>query len=199
MSERIVLASASPIRASLLTGAGVSIEISPARIDEEALKSAMMAEGAVPRDLADALAEGKARKISGKFSSAFVIGCDQVLEHDGAVLSKPADIGQARAQLMAMRGNRHRLFSAAVIYHEGAPQWRHIGEVRLTMRAFSDAYLDSYLARNWPQVGESVGAYRLEEEGVRLFSRIEGQYFHVLGIPLLEILNYLSLRGVIEA
>jgi septum formation protein len=122
-----------------------------------------------------------------------------VLDYKGTLLSKPASIDDARAQLKLMRGNLHSLLSAAVICEDGKPIWRHIGQVRLRMRDVSDAYLDDYLDRNWDSIQHSVGGYKLEEEGVRLFSNIQGDYFHVLGLPLLELLNYLTLRGDLPA
>jgi len=195
---RLVLASASPIRSTLLSRAGVPHEALPARVDEAAIRAALEAEGAGPRDMADALAEAKARKMSEKFPEAMVIGCDQVLALDHEVLAKPETPAEAEAQLRRLRGRRHALMSAAVIYHDRQPQWRHVGIAHLTMRDFSDAYLSGYLARNRESVRESVGAYKLEEEGVRLFARVEGEYFTVLGLPLIDILSYLSLRGVIE-
>jgi len=199
MTQPIILASASDIRRQLLERAGVPVEIVPARIDEEAIRTALVAEDATPRDVADALAEYKARKISEKRPEALVIGCDQVLEFRGEVLSKPADPDDARAQLRRLRAQRHKLLSAAVVYEGGQPLWRHVGEVRLQMRPFSDAYLEDYLARNWDSVQHSVGCYKLEEEGVRLFARVEGDYFTVLGLPLLELLAFLTTRGAVTA
>lgn len=197
MSVHIILASGSAIRTQMLNQAAVKHEVQIARVDEEMIKASLIAEGAPPRDIADALAEMKAAKISEKNPGALVIGCDQVLEHAGTLMSKPKSADDALLQLKTMRGDRHTLLSAAVIYESGKPVWRHVGVVRLRMRDVSDAYLQDYVARNWDSIQHAVGAYKLEEEGVRLFSRIEGDYFNVLGMPLLEILNYLTLRGEI--
>ncbi len=196
-TRRIVLASGSEIRRRLLQNAGVTFETRPAKVDEEAIRDALVAEGAAARDIADALAEAKARKASMREPDALVIGCDQVLELDGRLMSKPASPEDGAAQLAALNGREHRLYSAAVICEGGQPVWRHVGEVRLHMRQVSQAWLDDYLSRNWQSVRHSVGCYKLEEEGARLFSRIEGDYFNVLGLPLLELLGYLTIRGVL--
>lgn len=195
MSEPLILASQSEIRATLLRNAGLNFRIAPARIDEEAVRASLVAEGAPPRDQADALAEMKARKISEKHPGALVLGCDQVLALKGEVFAKAPDRETARAQLLRLRGETHTLLSAAVLYQDAEPLWRHVGVVRLTMRSFSEDYLADYLDRNWESARHSVGVYKLEEEGVRLFAQIQGDHFSVLGLPLLELLNYLTLRG----
>lgn len=196
---RLILASQSAIRAQLLSAAGVAAEALPARIDEDAIRAALQAEGATPRDIADALAEMKARKLAERHPDAVVIGCDQVLDFRKEAWGKPETPDAARAQLQALRGQTHRLLSAVVLYERGEPVWRHVGEVRLTMRSFSDAYLEDYLSRNWDSVRHSVGAYKLEEEGARLFSAVDGDYFTVLGLPLLPLLGYLGQRGWVAA
>ena len=195
----LILASGSTTRAELLRSTGLKIGIEAARIDEGAIKQTFLAENLPPRDIADGLAEAKARRVASKHLGALVLGCDQVLEFDGKLLSKPEDQSQAYDQLKSMRGKTHTLQSAAVFYEDARPVWRHIGQARLTMRNISDAYLEEYLARNWESVSGCVGSYKLEEEGVRLFTEIEGDYFTVLGLPLLEILSYLTLRGTLRS
>lgn len=198
MAGQLILASASPTRAALLSAAGVPFQVAPVRLDEAGMRAALAAEGAGARDIADTLAEAKARRAADSAGAALVVGADQVLEHRGAVLGKAADGVALRAQLQTLRGDRHSLLSAAVVYEDGRPVWRHVGVARLVMRPFSDGYLDAYLARNGDDLLGSVGGYRIEGEGVRLFHRIEGDHFTILGLPLLELLAYLTLRGVIE-
>ncbi|UWQ04676.1 nucleoside triphosphate pyrophosphatase [Aliiroseovarius crassostreae] len=194
MATQFILASGSEIRATLLRNAGLSFEVIPARIDEDMIKMSLKAEGAHSRDLADALAEFKARKISEKHRNALVLGCDQVADLGGGVMSKPSTQEDAISQLTEMSGKTHRLLSAAVLYQDGKPLWRHVGLVRMKMRDLSAGYIQDYVARNWDSIRHSVGAYKLEEEGVRLFSSVEGDYFNVLGLPLTELLSYLIER-----
>lgn len=199
MPERIILASGSQTRANLLAAAGVTFQTDIPRVDEDSVKAAMLEDGAPPRDIADKLAELKAHKVAGRHGEALVIGCDQVGAVKGRLLGKPTTPDDARDQLRAMRGERHSLISAVVIVENGQPVWRHVGVVRLQVRDFSDAFLDGYIERNWESIRHSAGCYKLEEEGVRLFSRIEGDYFTVLGLPLVELLSYLMLRGELQA
>jgi septum formation protein len=195
MKFTLTLASGSEIRRQLLENAGLQIDVVPPRVDESALRDSLLAEQTPPRDIADALAELKALRVSSKKPNAIVLGCDQVLTLESRLMSKPRNLEEARSQLRDMRGKRHDLLSAAVLCEAGKPVWRHVGVVRMTMRKFSEDWLEGYLERNWPGIGASVGAYQLEGEGVRLFSRIEGDYFTVLGLPLLDLLSFLTLRG----
>lgn len=199
MSQALILASTSAIRLDLLRNAGLEVAAQAARIDEDSIRQSLEAEAANPRDIADTLAEMKAARISSRHPEALVLGCDQVLDFKGKVFSKAESPAQVREQLLTLRGNSHTLLSAAVIYEQGKPVWRHVGQARLVMRTFSEAYLDAYIARNWPAIGHAVGGYMLESEGVRLFDRIEGDYFTILGLPLLPLLSYLSTRGHILA
>lgn len=195
MAQQIILASGSEIRRRLLVNAGVDVEVIVPRIDEESVKQAMAEEGAPPRDVADTLAELKARRVAEKRPDALVIGCDQVLVLKDDILSKPATPEDARAQIAALSGRTHVLLSAAVACAEGRAVWRHVGTARLTMRQVTDGYVEEYVARNWDSIRHTVGSYKLEEEGVRMFTRIEGDYFTILGLPLLELLSWLTLRG----
>lgn len=197
MANRIILASGSEIRRQLLENAGVPVDVQPVRIDESAIREAMTADGAAPRDIADRLAEFKAQRASRKNPDALVIGCDQVLAIGGQILGKPDDSAAARRQLDLMNGRKHQLLSAVVIYEAGQSVWRHVGVVNMHMRQATPDYLDAYVSRNWASIRHTVGGYKLEEEGVRLFDRVEGDYFTVLGLPLLDLLAYLTLRGLI--
>ncbi len=194
----LVLASSSPIRLHLLRAAGLQVEAMPPRVDEAAVRDALLAEGAKPRDIADVLAEVKARKLSEKRPADVVLGCDQVLALEDEVFAKPTSMEEARAQLRRLRGKTHRLHSAVVAYENAEPVWRHVGEARLTMHQISDAYLDDYVARTWDSIRHSVGCYKIEEEGVRLFSAILGDHFTILGLPLLPLLAWMGTRGMID-
>ena len=192
-----LLASSSPIRLQLLRSAGLFVRAESPRIDEDAIRSTLQSESAAPRSIADTLAEMKARKIATRHPSDLVIGCDQVLALGPTILAKSETPEDARAQLRQLRGRTHRLLSAIVVYENAEPVWRHVGEAELTMHPISDTYLDDYVTRNWDSIRHSVGCYKLEEEGVRLFSAINGDYFTILGLPLLPLLAWLGTRGMI--
>lgn len=199
MQRDLILASSSQIRRDLLQNAGLAVIAVPPRVDEDAIRDAMIADAANPRDIADTLAEAKARKVAGKNPNCLVLGCDQILAAGTRIFAKAETVDQARAQLCELRGTTHQLLSALVLYEAGQPIWRHVSVARLTMRDLSDAYLDDYLSRHWPAVADAVGCYKLEEEGARLFTEIEGDYFTVLGLPLLPLLNFFALRGFIPS
>lgn len=183
----------------MLEAAGVPFDAMTAGVDEDAAKAALRADGIGPRDLADALAELKATKLSARYPEALVLGCDQVAALEERIFDKPADRKEAEAHLKRLRGERHAQHSAMVICEGGLPVWRHIDTARLTMRDFSDDFLAAYLDSEWPQIGYCAGAYRLEAMGVQLFSRIEGSDFTIRGLPLLPLLDYLRVRGVVAS
>lgn len=195
----LILASESPTRATLLRNAGVEIETFPANIDEAAIKLAMLAEEAPGRDIADVLAERKALKVSAKHPLKFVLGADQVLVQAQRLYDKPRDRQEAARHLAELSGKTHELLSAVVIARDGAPIWRHIGTARLTMRRLSPDFIDRYLDLAGEAALGSVGCYQLEGVGAQLFARVEGDYFTVLGLPLVEVLGFLRLNGVIPA
>lgn len=194
---QLILASTSPTRLQMLRAAGLTVDPVAPRVDEATIRDALVAEGAHPRDISDALAEMKARKVAEKNPGALVLGCDQVLALDRETFAKPETPDQARDQLLRLRGRSHKLLSAIVAYENAEPVWRHVAEARLTMLNFSDTYLDDYLSRNWDSIRHSVGGYKVEEEGIRLFSAISGDHFTILGLPLLPLLAWLGTRGMI--
>ncbi|MEX0971438.1 MAG: Maf family protein [Paracoccaceae bacterium] len=198
MTVPFILASSSQTRADMLRATGIAVEIAPARVDEAAIKASLLAEGAPARDIADALAEAKARRIGQKRPDAIVLGADQVLVCNNAMFDKPEDLAMAREQLKRLRGQKHVLLSAAVVFHEGRPVWRHIGRAELVMRSFSDAFLEDYLASEGSNLFATVGAYQLEFRGAQLFTSVAGDYFSILGLPLLELLDFLRDRKICQ-
>lgn len=170
----------------------------PPRVDEDALRAALLAEGAGPRDLADALAEAKARKVASKRPEAVVIGGDQVLELDGEAYSKPATPADALEQIARLAGRTHRLLSAAVAYRDGEPVWRHVAVATMTMRRPSEDWLAGYVRRNWETIRHSVGGYLIEAEGARLFAEVRGDPFTIQGLPLIPLLNWLTTAGHVD-
>ncbi len=194
----LVLASGSASRAAMLTAAGVVHEVIRPQVDEDAAKAAHLARGTPPRDLADALAELKAAKVSARRPGALVLGCDStVATAAGGPIDKAATREESQAQLSVLRGTTHELWSAAVLCRDGRPIWRHVDGATLAMRGFSDAFLDGYLDAEWPAIGGCVGGYRLEGLGAQLFARIEGSHFTVMGLPLLPLLEQLRVLGVV--
>lgn len=194
----IVLASASRSRARLLEAAGVGFTAMPAAVDEAEIKIALRAESAPPTHVAEVLAELKAQRVSGRVPDALVIGADQVLECEGVLHDKPGDPAAARAQLTALRGRTHSLATAACVARGGVVIWRRLETARLTMRPFSDAFLDDYLARAGDAVTHSCGAYALEGPGAQLFSHVAGDFFAILGLPLIPLLDCLRNNGALE-
>ncbi|MEM7508427.1 MAG: Maf family protein [Pseudomonadota bacterium] len=193
----MILASASKARADLLRAAGVDVDIHPARIDEAAVKQAMLAEDASPRDIADMLAELKAKQVSMRHPHILILGADQVLVCEDQLFDKAETMVEARSHLQQLSGKTHHLYSAAVIARDGEPVWRHVGHARLSMRPFTEAFLDNYLDRVGDLALSSVGCYHLEGLGAQLFARVEGDYFTVLGLPLLEVLGFLRAQEVL--
>jgi septum formation protein len=194
----ILLASQSASRRAMLAAAGVPFEATAAGVDEDAAKAALA--GSKPRDLADALAELKAVKVSLRHPGRLVLGSDSVVAlADGTLLDKPESREQAADHLTRMSGTRHDLWSAAVIAENGRPVWRHVEAAKMHVRPLSPGFIQSYLDQEWPAIAGCVGCYRIEGPGAQLFTRIEGSQFTVLGLPLLNVLDYLRTREVIPA
>lgn len=193
----VVLASASGSRAAILKSAGVAFEILGSGVDESPIKSKLLATGAAPRVIAEQLAAEKSRQASRMRPEALVIGADQTLELDGALVDKAANLVEARARLRELRGRTHQLHAAVAAAEGGEVVWRQTESPALTARNFSDAFLEAYLARAGESVLASVGCYFLEGDGAQLFDRIEGDYFAVLGLPLLPVLAMLRDRGAL--
>jgi septum formation protein len=193
----VILASASSSRANLLRSAGIAFEPIPAKVDEDSLKMSLRAENATAAQCAETLAELKAVKISQKHSSALVVGADQMLECNGKWFDKPSDMAGAKANLKSLRGHTHILATSVVVAMNGARIWHHNAAPSLTMREFTDSFLNDYLSGVGSAALSSVGAYQLEGCGVQLFSRIEGDFFTILGLPLLELLSFLRGHSVV--
>lgn len=195
----LVLASGSRIRRELLSNAGLTFVTDPSTIDERAVELPLLEADFPPDDIARVLAEAKAQDVSARRPGDLVIGADQVLEFEGARLTKPEDMEAARRQLLAMSGKRHELHSAVTIARDGETLFSHVGTVRLRMRSFGPEFVGHYLAKAGDVILSSVGAYQLEGPGIQLFEEIEGDYFTVLGLPMLPLLAELRALGEIEA
>jgi septum formation protein len=194
----LILASTSAVRRQLLANAGLGFTAVGSGVDEDAAKARLLAEGAGPRAVAEALAAAKAEQVSRDFDG-LVIGADQTLELDGALFDKVGDLAAARARLVQLRGRTHALHAALAVAVGGEVVWRETVTARLTMRAFSDAFLDAYLTANGEAALSSVGCYHLEGEGVQLFAAVDGDYFAILGLPLIGLLGFLRLQGALAA
>lgn len=193
----LVLASKSAARAGILRGAGLTFEQVAAGVDEDSIKAGLRAEGASPLKQAELLAETKAIKAS-RGRPEIVLGADQMLDLDGEAFDKPASLQAAREQLLRLRGKTHVLQTALVACIEGAPVWRHVSQPQLTMRSFSDEFIASYIEHEAETLLDTVGGYRLEGRGAQLFERIEGDFFSILGLPLLPLLTWLRDRNAIS-
>jgi septum formation protein len=192
----LILASTSPSRRQLLANAGLAFDIEPSGVDEDEAKRSLLAEHASPRAIAETLAEMKALRVSSRHPQAMVVGGDSTLACQGRLFDKPPSLEAARKQLLALRGQTHELFSSVVVARGGARLWHWNEQARLTMRPFNEAFIDAYLARAGDAVLTSVGAYQLEGLGAHLFSRVDGDYFTILGLPLLPLLSFLAGHGV---
>ena len=200
--DRLVLASKSVTRADMLRSAGVPFEAMTSGLDEAALKEGLAAEGIGPRDLADALAEAKARRLSQRLGgdAKLVLGADQTGEDAaGALIGKPASRDAARSMLTDMSGKTHRLHSAAVIAIAGSPVWRHVESVTMHVRKLSAAFIDGYVDAEWETIRHCAGSYAIEGAGAQLFARVEGSHFAILGLPLLPLLDHLRVREVLKS
>jgi len=195
----VVLASNSASRAAILRGAGVAFETMGAGVDEGAMKTALLAQGAGPRQIAERLADAKALNVSVARPDALVIGADQTLDLEGELFDKAEDITEARERLRALRGKTHQLHAALTVAEAGVAIWHCLESPSLSMRNVSEAYLDGYLARGGDTLLGSVGCYLLEGEGAQLFDHIDGDYFAVLGLPLLPLLAVLREKGALAA
>jgi septum formation protein len=196
-APKVVLASASAIRRTLLTNAGIPCIADPGAVDEYEVKRAMKADGASAGAVSETLAELKAMRVAPRHSGALVFGADSMLECNGIWFDKPADRDHAAAHLTALSGRTHQLISSAVCVRNGARVWHHTSIASLTMRPLSKAFIDAYLDAVGPAVQRSVGAYQLEGLGAQLFAKIEGDYFTILGLPLLPMLAFLRDSHVI--
>ena len=198
MKQKIILASESKIRRKLLLQAEVNFQSIAAKIDEDTIKESLKNEDAKPKDISDALAEYKAIRVANNFPTDIIIGCDQILVCNNEIISKARTLNEAKETLKLLRGKSHQLLSSAVIYDNNKPVWRTTSRAQLFMRDFTDEYLEYYIKTSGTDILSSVGRYLLENNGVNLFNRIQGDYFTVLGFPLLEVLDFLRIRELIK-
>lgn len=200
LGKPLVLASSSASRAAILTSAGLAFTAIPARIDETALIESLSADGVRPRDIADALAEAKTLKVAaGIPPPALVIGADQLLVCEGRIFEKPANRAEAERHLAFLQGKTHELVGGVCGATGGAIIWRHVSVARLTLRTMDAAAIGDYLDAAGPDVLNSVGCYHLEGLGVHLMSRIDGDYYSILGLPILPVLDFLRAQGALAS
>jgi len=198
MTIGIILASKSQIRSELLLKAGLKFTTIDANIDEKGAKFSYIKKGYSARDLADILAAMKAKKLSCKYLDKLVIGCDQIMECNGQILSKANNPNDLADQLKFLRSKSHTLYSACVVYFANKAEWRFIGSATITMRNLSDEYISKYVDDNWDEVKHCVGGYKIENSGISFLSKINGDYFSILGLPIIQLLDYLVNRGVLK-
>ena len=198
MSAKLILASASPYRKALLANAGLDVASVKPEIDERAAEAPLKETGATPEDVALVLAIAKANEVSERNPGALVIGSDQTLSLGGEIFHKPADMEAARRHLLKLSGKTHQLNSAVAIVRDGETLWSHVGIARLTMRRLEPAFIGRHLARVGNKALSSVGAYQIEGEGIQLFEKIEGDYFTIVGLPLLPLLAALRELGAVD-
>ncbi|MEK6636622.1 MAG: Maf family protein [Pseudomonadota bacterium] len=197
---RLILASQSSARRAVLDAAGVTFEAMAPMVDEDGAKAALRADGISPRDLADALAELKARKLSQRFPADLVLGCDQTLSlDDGTMFDKPESLTALKAQLTILSGKTHNLWSAAVLAQGGTAIWRYVERCKMTIRPLSESFIDQYIEAEGDVLLGCVGGYRIEGFGIQLFNHIEATHFGILGLPLIPLLDILRIRGVIPS
>lgn len=194
---KLVLASGSAVRTRLLRSAGVDHLVHPADVDEAAVRDAMTGEQASHGSIAEALAELKAQTVAQDYPGKLVLGADQILSCEGRVFEKPDGLSGVRAHLKGLMGKKHTLFTAACIVEDGRVLWHHLGQPVLHMRTLSDGFIEDYIAAVGEDVCQSVGAYQLEGRGAQLFSQIEGDFFDILGLPMLPLLEYLREQQVL--
>ena len=198
MTTGIILASKSQIRSELLLKAGLKFTAIDANIDEKEAKSSYINNGYSARDLADILAAMKAKKLSCEYLDKLVIGCDQIMECNGQILSKANNPTDLADQLKFLRSKSHTLYSACVVYFANKAEWRFIGSATITMRNLSDEYISKYVDDNWDEVKHCVGGYKIENSGISFLSKVNGDYFSILGLPIIQLLDYLVNRGVLK-
>ncbi|KAB2793700.1 Maf-like protein [Brucella anthropi] len=198
MTDKLVLASKSPFRSALLKNAGIEFSTASADIDERAVEAPLYETGATPEEVAQVLAEAKALDVSEKNPGAVVIGCDQTLSLGDEIFHKPADMEAARRQLLKFSGKTHQLNSAVVLVKDGKTLWRHVSIARMTMRDLDPGFVGRYLGRVGDVALSSVGAYQVEGPGIQLFDKIEGDYFTIVGLPLLPLLAELRKEKLID-